>query len=409
MNITLILFLTRTLRLNLTLESRALNVIIKINNYLERLIYAVFVMGSKINIYVTEIFKLFGAQTRVAEINSKAYGESRLIKTSPFKLYSKVYKGTIKFSQVRFFSSTKTIKSSEFPLNPWFITGFSDGESSFMIRLRKSSSASTGWNIQAAFQINLHQRDILLLESIRSYWGGVGNIRKISPGMVGFVVTSLKDLKVIIEHFDTYPLITQKKADYLLFKQAVEILLNKGHLSVNYPEEGIRKIVALRAALNKGLTNELAVAFPNITSTERPLIIDQVIPSAYWVSGFTCAEGCFIIYVLSNGYCGLKLTITQHSKEEQLMGRLAEFFGCGKSYKRPGTEIVDYLCSKFKYIDEKIIPFYLEYPLLGLKQEDFKDWEEAAKLMKNKEHLKPEGKAKILELKSGMNKGRLSI
>ena len=32
-------------------------------------------------------------------------------------------------------------------------------------------------------------------------------------------VSSLSNLQVIIEHFDKYPLITQKQADYLLFNK----------------------------------------------------------------------------------------------------------------------------------------------------------------------------------------------
>jgi hypothetical protein len=37
---------------------------------------------------------------------------------------------------------------------------------------------------------------------------------------LGFIVSSIKELEVIINHFDKYPLLTQKQADYLLFKSA---------------------------------------------------------------------------------------------------------------------------------------------------------------------------------------------
>jgi len=59
-------------------------------------------------------------------------------------------------------------------------------------------------------------------------------------------VSSLKNLNIIINHFDNYPLITQKKADYLLFKQAIDIIKNKEHLSL----EGLLKIVEIKASLN---------------------------------------------------------------------------------------------------------------------------------------------------------------
>lgn len=39
-------------------------------------------------------------------------------------------------------------------------------------------------------------------------------------------IGSIKDLAVIINHFDKYPLITKKHADYLLLKMAVNLVQN---------------------------------------------------------------------------------------------------------------------------------------------------------------------------------------
>ena len=69
--------------------------------------------------------------------------------------------------------------------------------------------------------------------------GPPGNIRKHGKDSIQYRVSSIKDLKVIIDHFDKYPLITQKLADYLLFKQFVEILSRKEHLT----KEGLQQIV----------------------------------------------------------------------------------------------------------------------------------------------------------------------
>ena len=59
-------------------------------------------------------------------------------------------------------------------LNPWFITGFSDGESNFFLSVRKDSKYKTGYRISGIFQISLHSKDQALLEDIRNYFGGVG-------------------------------------------------------------------------------------------------------------------------------------------------------------------------------------------------------------------------------------------
>lgn len=56
-------------------------------------------------------------------------------------------------------------------INPWFVTGFLDGEGCFMIYIRKNSKYSTGWTIQLVFKIVLHKKDIDLLDSIQKLFG----------------------------------------------------------------------------------------------------------------------------------------------------------------------------------------------------------------------------------------------
>lgn len=70
-----------------------------------------------------------------------------------------------------------------------------------------------------------------------------------------------------------YPLITQKKADFILFKETVELMVNKQHLTL----KGLEHIVSIRASINKGMSDNLKQAFPNIVPVKRPLIVNQVI------------------------------------------------------------------------------------------------------------------------------------
>jgi len=86
--------------------------------------------------------------------------------------------------------------------------------------------------------------------------------------MIQFRVTSLKDLTVIVDHFDKYPLITQKWADYQLFKKAVEIMNRKEHLT----SEGLQEIINLKASMNLGLSDELKVVLPNTNQVSRPKV-----------------------------------------------------------------------------------------------------------------------------------------
>ena len=66
-----------------------------------------------------------------------------------------------------------------------------------------------GYSLGAIFQIHLHSRDLALLERIKSYFG-VGKIFVEKNGSIQYKVSSIKDLRVIIDHFDRYPLVTSK-------------------------------------------------------------------------------------------------------------------------------------------------------------------------------------------------------
>lgn len=78
---------------------------------------------------------------------------------------------------------------------------------------------------------------------------------------------------MIIKHFDKYPLITKKFADYLIWKKVILMMVKKEHLT----SEGLEKIVALKAPLNLGLSDKLKQAFHDLKPIMRPLEVDQVI------------------------------------------------------------------------------------------------------------------------------------
>jgi len=123
--------------------------------------------------------------------------------------------------------------------------------------------------------MGLHIKDIALLKLIQAYFGGVGNILEYKKKeFAEYRVSSMEQLiSVISPHFDKYPLITQKQADYLLFIKGVLIKNQKEHLT----EAGLRKILAIKASMNKGLSTVLKTAFPDIIPIARPLVVDQII------------------------------------------------------------------------------------------------------------------------------------
>lgn len=180
------------------------------------------------------------------------------------------------------------------------------------------------------FQIKLHKKDLLLLQQIRAYFKGAGNI-VVNESSVSYRVTSLKDmLNIIYPHFDKYPLITQKLGDYLLHKKAVMMIKEKQHLT----KEGLQEFVNIRASVNLGLSEELKAAFPETVAAEKPVIENRVIPSAQWLAGFASGEGCFKINSFqsaSGAYIALRFQIAQHVRDTKLIDSFTSYLGCGNT------------------------------------------------------------------------------
>jgi hypothetical protein len=333
-------------------------------------------------------------------------------------------------------------------LMPWWLTGFTDAEGSFQISIRHDTRSKINWRVSPAFQIKLHIKDIGILEEIKNMLG-VGTITKDKLNTANFNAWSIKDIQIIINHFDKYPLVTAKHSDYLIFKQCFEIIKSGEHLT----EKGLIKILELKSCLNLGLSIKLKEAFPNIKPINRPEYTFKGIPNPWWVSGFVNGDGSFHIQIrrlhrkikesntiLNNTVIyrsvGLTFAINLHSRDEIVLLNLVNYF------KLMNDEIINIFQENKEDIKEKylpikntriskhfhktkapkesvylyfrkisdiiniIIPFFKKYPLKGYKNLDFKDFIKVAKIIKSKEHLTSEGFNKIENINNTMNERR---
>ena len=80
-------------------------------------------------------------------------------------------------------------------------------------------------------------------------------------------------MRVIIDHIDKYPLITDKRADYQLFKQVVKLLELKEHLTL----EGFLKILSIRASHpnESRLIRLFKGSFFKYNYVERPIVTNK--------------------------------------------------------------------------------------------------------------------------------------
>ena len=293
-------------------------------------------------------------------------------------------------------------------LNPWFVTGFTDGEGCFLINVRPNSKLKTGYSVELVFKIALHSKDKALVENLKNYFG-VGTVTARGSDCIQYWVGSLKDLQVIVHHFDNYPLISQKWSDYQLFKQVVDLMKGREHLTM----EGLQKIVSIKAVLNKGLPDNLKAAFSDIVPAIRPQVMSKIILNPYWISGFVSGEGCFYLVLKKSskgGSVGFRFLVTQHIRDAELLKSLVNYLGCGKYSIRPLRPMYgDYLVTKLNDIKDKIIPFFDKYPIQGVKFSDFSDLKKVMLLRENNNALTKEELEKIKQIQLGMNKGRIGV
>lgn len=304
-------------------------------------------------------------------------------------------------------------------LNPYWITGFADAESSFVLKISQRDR-NFPWYVIPTFSIELHERDISLLFLIKNYFGVGSILKRVRDGRSSAIysVQSLNDLVTkIIPHFNNFPMLTQKQADFLLFCKAIDLILTKKHLNL----DGFNLIISIRSSMNKGLTSKLKLEFPNIIPLQRPLISQQIIKDPYWLVGFVDGEGCFYVKLNNNlakrgsKTPQLSFSISQHLRDYPLLEIIKNYLDCGlleKVSTRPSS--ATYVTYKFEDIEKKIIKFFKNYPLLGLKLLDFKDFVKVAELLKKElnfdrpiaEGSRADTINKIKIIKSVMNKGR---
>jgi len=213
--------------------------------------------GSKSDFPLTSVKeqRVDGSWRKRNSLSFKVYSNGfrkKLSSQNPF--LANIFRG---FS-INFVRNVSTLPVRQLKLHPYFVTGFCDGESYFSISISKSSKMKTGWIVNLQFGISLHKKDLNILELIQTFFGGVGTITSHGKTKVQYRVSSIKELQVIIQHFDNFPLITQKWSDFQLFKSAFELVKYKEHLT----SEGLIKIVCIKASMNLGLPVDLSRAFP---------------------------------------------------------------------------------------------------------------------------------------------------
>ena len=304
--------------------------------------------------------------------------------------------------------------------NPWFITGLVDAEGSFIVHIVKDDSRKLGYFVLVSFELALNVKDRLLLDLLQETMGNFGNIYyNPQDDTYKYKVSNIEGLiNFVIPHFQKYPLLTQKRADYELFKLIITKMERGEHLT----SSGLLEIINIRASINLGLSPGLKAAFPHHIPVARPLVEITEIPHPQWVVGFTSGEGCFYVvtspsvtskvgfsvrlrFIISRSPTVVR-SATQHSRDANLINSFVEYLGCGRIRVEEGRSIVHFQVSGFTELTNNVLPIFTQCSLHGIKALNLGDFCKAVSIIQSKDHLTKAGMEEILKLKAGMNRGR---
>ncbi len=289
----------------------------------------------------------------------------------------------------------------------WFV-GICEAESNFLIRVRKNNGEIVGFEF--IFRIALHKNDLNVLEYIKATLG-CGRIVADRNTWV-LIISGLNDIeKILIPLFEQFPLNTKKYLDYLAFKKAFFMFINRKTVSLN-KQDLFSNIINLKNSMNDKRENFDLPKNHQIRITGNYLV------------GLLEGDGSFYLNKSDMTPRVSLITITQ---DRMLLEKIREFLlkqldehSCilGSSTKliyindkkrignnKPISVLEIY---QIDYICNILIPYLDNLQFRTKKYLDYLDFRTIAFLVFEGKHLIEKGKNLIIRLGDTMNNNRLS-
>jgi hypothetical protein len=187
----------------------------------------------------------------------------------------------------------------------WFC-GITDSEGSFNIITEKKKYVCV-----FKFVIGTHKDDTGMLENIKVKLG-LGTVRTYGK-MSYFIVSKLSEVKILIDIFSSTPLNTNKRLNFLAWKEAYHIYTRSKvkSSSLKLEIENIQKSMNTNRSFDENSLSMLA--------TRKDI---KITPA--WLLGFVEGDGSF--FVCRGKRLAIRFSICQTSQEIILLEAIKEFF-----------------------------------------------------------------------------------
>ena len=136
---------------------------------------------------------------------------------------------------------------------------------------------------------------------------------------------------------------------------------------------------------------------------------------AQWVVGFVDGEGCFSAPIFRNRTCRLgwqvqpTFAVVQAERSVQGLHLLKQYFGCGhvdrhERHDNHREPLCRYAVRRLSDLEDRIIPFFEEHPLVTAKANDFVKFAAIVRKMRQGHHRDVDGLAEIAHIVETMNR-----
>jgi len=245
-------------------------------------------------------------------------------------------------------------------LNPDFVTGLTDAEGCFSVRVWKDKRIKFKRSVQLNFTIMMLENETELLSMVKSFFNCSTLWHYHKDGTVWFKVQDISSIKnKIIPSFFKYPLRGTKYLDFISFKEAFHIIERKEHLI----EEGMNKLYNLSKGMNTNRKFSADVYYsPNHTKENNT---DYMPLNGHYINGFIAGDGCLVLH---SNRLTMHLSISQHKNNRLLMESVANYFESRSKVcvGRPNNLQIN--LSGVQLWEKAIFKHFDEYPLYGNKK-----------------------------------------
>lgn len=278
------------------------------------------------------------------------------------------------------------LNTKQTKLNPNFVTGLTEAEGSFSITKHKDGRAKYKVNIGLRFKLTMLSNEIELLQDVKLFfYCGVIAVNK--DGSVDFLVRNIKALNdIVLPHFLNYPLRGTKYLDFINFKDAIDLINKKEHLT----KVGLDKLIDISTRMNsKRIHGELYSPDHAVVENTKYIPIN-----GHYINGFIAGDGCLALNTKDVGFGRMSLQISQHKNNKLLLLSIANYFKSPNKVYYHDTDSIQLTLSGIKLWKNVIFNHFSEYPLYGTKNIKLKKLFIIKNLMIDNKHLMQVGKSR---------------